>query len=254
MEDQIPSDTGHNPTVVSKPQSHAITLPALPALPRLRLRRIFTLGRLIRTSRSVRESIAVPDVEPVRPAVLAIVRREAGRPRLIVHSAVLAHRFGTIVKHIRVKELARLRVSINRYGAVIVGRSGTSSRAERGGERAGCEDLHAHVGIRAGAVEGGVDGEVSERGHDAIAGGDGDGGRDVAVGAGYHDVEVVLVLAGVCGRGGGHGAAVVDAFDYGCGGRVCAAGFWGGGTVALVIWRIIRVVGFGDGDGLAYRC
>ncbi len=86
------------------------------------------------------------------------------------------------------------------------------------------------------AVEGRVDGGVAEGNGARVTRGGRDAVVDVAVGARDDDVEVVAPLAVVGGRGGGDGAAVVDAFDY-CGARGVGAGAgWVDAGVAFVVW------------------
>ena len=130
--------------------------------------------------------------------------------------------------------------------AVVLAGRRASGRALVDGEDAFLEDLHAHVGVAVVAVEEGVDGGVAEGASGGVAGGRGDGVVHVAVGAGDDDVEVVAPLADVGCGGGGDGAAVVDAFDYGGGGWVRAVcsrllawvAFWGEELAGCWVWML----------------
>jgi len=187
---------------------------------------------------------------------LPIIRRIARRPRLIVQRAVLPHALAAIVQHIRVEELARHGLAAaRRVREVILGLRGAGRGAEAGVEGAGGEDLDAHVGVMARAVEGRVDGGVAEGDRARVPGGSRDAVVDVAVGARDHDVEVVAPLAVVGGGGGGDGAAVVDAFDHCGAGGVGAGAGWVDTGVALVVWWWVSKVLAGLGSfGGTHRC
>jgi len=211
----------------------------------LRVSRVRARRRLISTPRRVGESITIPNGIMILAPPLPIIRRIARRPRLTVKRAVLAHALSTIVQHIRVEELARLRLAVTGRVREIVLRLRRAGRsAQTGVKGARREDLDAHVGVVARAVEGRVDGGVAEGDGAGVACGSGDAVVDVAVGARDDDVEVVAPLAVVGGGGGGDGAAVVDAFDYcGAGGFGAGAGWVDAGVAFVVWWWVSQCVG-----------
>ena len=174
----------------------------------------------------------------IRTTVLSNIRRVAGRPCLVVQSAILSNCLGTIVEDVSVEELASLSNStLGRVGAVVVGLSGAGTCAESGVEGAGSEDLDTHVGVLAVAVQGSVDGGVSKWDGADVPSRCCDRLADIAVRACNDDVEVVAVLAGVGCRGCGDWTAVVHTFNHSCRSWVTAGSCWIDAGVTFVNYR-----------------